>query len=173
MLSEWGMQGIDIQQCNAIANSIPQFRTDLWQEMRGSRVVHGQILAVIKKAATAFQSTDGEEKINGRGMPVDGSCSYINNNNGRDKQKELKSLKTQEALHPGRNLLFKTESCIIYNSESRVMKTTIESVGFLGYKGLMFPRAHLNHKEVFIFDCTRSVLVKRKGVIFHWFEVTG
>lgn len=104
---------------------------------------------------------------------MDGSCSYINNNNGRDKQKELKSLKTQEAPHPGRNLLFKTESCIIYNSESRVMKTTIESVGFLGYKGLMFPRAHLNHKEVFIFDYTRSVLVKRKGVIFHWFEVTG
>lgn len=62
VLSEWGMQGIDIQQCNAIANSIPQFRTDLWQEIRGSRVVPGQILALIKKAATAFQSTDGEER---------------------------------------------------------------------------------------------------------------
>lgn len=57
---------------------------------RGSRVVPGQILAVIKKVATAFQSTDREEKINGRGMSVDGSCSYINNKNGRDKQKELK-----------------------------------------------------------------------------------
>lgn len=42
-----------------------------------------------------------------------------------------------------------------------------ESVGFVGYKGLMLLRARLNHKEV------RSVWVKRKGVIFHWFEVTG
>lgn len=100
VLSRWGMQGIDMQRCNAIANSIPQFRTDLWQEIRGSRVVPGQILAVIKKAATAFQSTDGEEKINGRGILVDGSCSHIINNNGRDKQKELKSLKTQRSPSP-------------------------------------------------------------------------
>lgn len=48
-----------------------------------------------------------------------------------------------------------------------------ESVGFVGYKGLVLLRAHLNHKEVFIFDSARSVWVKRKGVIFHWFEVTG